>query len=165
MNWINSVALALVVGFVSSQSIESGKNELINDPTRIVNGSIASSGQFPHQVSLRRRGDYEHFCGASIIQVRWIITAAHCPDGIKAIDAVVGITKLNETGTVYEIQDIYTHPEFNGQLHMKHDISLLKTAKHIIFNAFVQPIALPNRNTTSYIPTTVSGWGQTEVSI
>lgn len=43
---------------------------------RIVGGQTAQEGQFPYQVSLRANGN--HFCGGSIVNEYWIVTAAHC---------------------------------------------------------------------------------------
>lgn len=43
---------------------------------RIVGGSNANNGQFPHQISLRI-GE-SHICGGSIISQNYVVTAAHC---------------------------------------------------------------------------------------
>ena len=43
---------------------------------RIVGGTDALDGQFPHQISLRRLGS--HTCGGSIISRNYVLTAAHC---------------------------------------------------------------------------------------
>ena len=44
--------------------------------SRVLGGNDAVSKQFPHQISLRR--DHSHVCGGSIINHRYILTAAHC---------------------------------------------------------------------------------------
>lgn len=44
---------------------------------RIVGGSTAAAGQFPHMASLRTSGN-TYFCGGFIINNRWAGSAAHC---------------------------------------------------------------------------------------
>ncbi|XP_075438994.1 chymotrypsinogen B-like [Ascaphus truei] len=44
---------------------------------RIVNGQNAVSGSWPWQVSLQNQTGF-HFCGGSLINPNWIISAAHC---------------------------------------------------------------------------------------
>lgn len=43
---------------------------------RIVGGEAAKFGEFPFMVSLLKRS--QHFCGASLVSERFLITAAHC---------------------------------------------------------------------------------------
>merc|ERR1712012_343024 len=45
---------------------------------RIVGGEVAADGEFPWQVSLRTLGGVgqTHFCGGSIIDKDWILTAS-----------------------------------------------------------------------------------------
>jgi len=42
----------------------------------IVNGDLAKRGAWPWQVSLFYQGIFK--CGGSILNAKWIVTAAHC---------------------------------------------------------------------------------------
>uniref|UniRef100_A0A8C9RGH6 Coagulation factor XI-like n=1 Tax=Scleropages formosus TaxID=113540 RepID=A0A8C9RGH6_SCLFO len=51
---------------------------------KVVGGSEAEAGSWPWQASLQlkdSRGEDMHLCGASIINPRWVVTAAHCLKG------------------------------------------------------------------------------------
>lgn len=142
--------------------VESKKFEL---KSRIVGGDFAVDGQFPYQVSLRQTRTRSHHCGASIISPRFLLTAAHCVQGgaadPKNLYAVVGTILPSEKGTAYPLDRIIPHEEY-GPTAITNDIAFLRTAKTIVFNEFVQPIALPTRNTPADLPAYISGWGVTK---
>merc|ERR1712223_1298917 len=58
---------------------------------RIVGGVEATPHQFPWQVGLFFDG---YFCGGSIISEEYILTAAHCADGVFHHEVVIELTKL-----------------------------------------------------------------------
>lgn len=140
------------------------------DVTRIVGGEDAEEGQFPYQVSLRRRGIIDgHFCGGSIVSSRFVLTAAHCTQQQNSrprnVIVVVGALDRFEGGTPMDVEQIINHPKYNPSQNL-HDISLIFTKEAIEFSKLVQPIALPKTRFVAEQDTSIvlSGWGRTWVS-
>jgi len=134
---------------------------------RIVGGEEASDGEFPWQVSLRSIGALgaTHFCGGSIINENWILTAAHCCAGqIPAtMHVVAGGIKLNNFENEEEnrnLEHIIGHPNYAAST-ITNDACLLKLKEPLEWTEFVQPIALPaaGQDTPAGTECTVTGWG------
>ena len=68
--------------------------------SRIVGGSQAESNEFPWQVSLQYRSGFSwyHFCGGSLIAPNWILTAAHCLEGMGYVPFL--LVGLNHVGGI-----------------------------------------------------------------
>ncbi|KAL6258126.1 hypothetical protein P5V15_010045 [Pogonomyrmex californicus] len=135
--------------------------ESIDQIPKIVGGSSASEGQYPYQASLRYQN--RHFCGGSVIDKRWILTASHCLTGFndKDITVVLGTNTLDRGGDIYSAIKRVIHPYYNVAF-IRNDIGLIKVDKDIVFGDKVKPIALPTRNfNKSDYPATLSGWGTT----
>lgn len=54
------------------------------DAVRIVGGENTDIGEFPWQVHFRKKADLKGFCGGSIINKDFVLTAAHCFSGHQA---------------------------------------------------------------------------------
>lgn len=151
------ISLVVCIALASSKSLSE---------FRIFGGEDAVRGQFPYHASLRTKHNNKLRCGAAIISDRFLLTAAHCcrnnqsnPDYVRV---VVGALRLSSGGTAMDVDKIIAHEEFD-QKTAKNDIALIRTAKKIVFNDQVQPIALPNKDVVdgNHI---ISGWGTDGVS-
>ncbi|XP_043508788.1 chymotrypsin-2-like [Frieseomelitta varia] len=133
----------------------------INEVPKIVGGSVAEDGQYPYQASLRYKN--RHFCGGSVLNDRWILTAAHCLSNFDNSDiaVVLGSNTLNKGGDVYQSKQIISHPKYSSAL-IRNDIGLIKVDKDIVFGDKVKPVALPSENFSKIdYPAVLSGWGTT----
>ncbi|XP_046274925.1 plasma kallikrein isoform X4 [Marmota monax] len=134
---------------------------------RIVGGTNSSLGEWPWQVSLQvKLTSLSHLCGGSIIGNQWILTAAHCFDGISLPDAwriYSGFVKLsNITKETYfsRIKEIIIHQKYKIS-EAGHDIALIKLQAPLNYTEFQKPVCLPSKNDANTIYTNcwVTGWG------
>ncbi|GJQ70815.1 hypothetical protein Trydic_g742 [Trypoxylus dichotomus] len=127
---------------------------------RIVGGIDAEDGAFPYQISLRWHG--RHICGGSILNERYILTAAHCihrqiPENLTV---VTGSNNLNEGGDTYKVEKIIEHKGYLPQT-ITNDIALIKLQEDVKYGDKVKPINLPEKDTGCDVELTLSGWGTT----
>lgn len=120
----------------------------------------AAEGQFPYQVSLRPS---KHTASGVIITNRHILTWATFGENSAAAanHAIIGSTRLNKGGIRMELEAIYRHDDYTYKVRHKHNIAVVMTRKEIIFNAYVQPIALPTKPLPAQgnVAVVLSGWG------
>ncbi|NWH70294.1 TMPS9 protease, partial [Piaya cayana] len=142
---------------------ECGGRPGFSKPSKIVGGTDASRGEIPWQVSLKE--DSMHFCGATIIGDRWLLSAAHCFNETEPeeIEAYVGTTSLNGTdGTAVKVNvtRVIQHPLFNP-LFLDFDVALLELERPLVFNKYIQPICLPLAGEKFPVgkKCIISGWG------
>ncbi|KAK5891910.1 hypothetical protein CesoFtcFv8_012339 [Champsocephalus esox] len=101
---------------------------------KIVGGKECTPYSMPHQVSLN--SGY-HFCGGSLVNENWVVSAAHC----------------------YKSR-VEVHFSYN----INNDIMLIKLSKPATLNQYVQAVALPSSCASAGTMCTVSGWGSTQSS-
>ncbi|KAF7235898.1 Transmembrane protease serine 9 [Varanus komodoensis] len=132
-------------------------------PVKIVGGLNASCGEVPWQASLKEGP--QHFCGATIIGDRWLISAAHCFANTKVehMAAFAGTTALSAVGgssVKVRVQRVVTHPAYNAA-RLDFDVALLELTQPLPFGKEIQPICLPPSAQDFPVgrKCMISGWG------
>ncbi|HMN29250.1 MAG TPA: trypsin-like serine protease, partial [Caldilineaceae bacterium] len=93
------------------------------DAPAIIGGEEAAPGAWPWMVALVLASEPNardgQFCGGSLIQEQWVLTAAHCtffgatPLQPENIDVVLGRHRLSDnTGSRLDVDQIVRHPNY-----------------------------------------------------
>ncbi|XP_022082598.1 uncharacterized protein LOC110974931 isoform X2 [Acanthaster planci] len=138
---------------------------------KITSGTDARKGSAPWLAQLWYVDKGTLFCHGSILDNRWILTAAHCIRVRNATKNDIMIRlgdydkSLPETEEqVYRVEDIKVHQVFNTRL-FDADVALIKLVQAIQFTDHVRPICLPAKSVSKSMLKVgtygvVSGWGK-----
>jgi len=133
---------------------------------RVVGGAPIPISQAPWQVAISTNGS---LCGGSLVNVNWVVTAAHCVAGLSpnTITVFHGIDKLSQRTTANRsgVSTVTIHPSWNGTI-FNADIALLELSAPVVLNDRTALISLPVGVDPSVWPSqgtqaVVSGWGTT----
>ena len=119
---------------------------------RIIGGRQVRAIDFPYQVAIKKRGESHSFCGGSIIDQYWVLTAAHCvrPKQASSLVVVVGTTDLRQVKLLVDVEKIIRHPGYGSWFNLfarfRNDIALIKTKRPVIINGTTSAITLPMKN-------------------
>lgn len=151
---------------------ESQKSRLLRGMPRIVGGFPTTIRENPWQVALIQGLVAEpmrsQFCGGSIIDPEWVITAAHCMDNFivnkipARVNVVAGTTRYKEGGQRVAVKRISVHPGWNRE-NNDNDVALLQLSQRLTSTPIMRPIQLVAAGTAfaAPIPLQVTGWGAT----
>lgn len=154
---------------------------------RIVNGFDSHIEQFQYQVNGKHRTMYnkyrnhwcccvlqlslrvnnKHLCGASVIGLKWAVTASHCFDGgvhksPKQVSLRGGSSSPFTGGAIFMVSQILLHPLYTTDY--DYDVALIQS-KSNLEGQNIHPIQIAHVN-YNLIPDSeciVSGWGQLTV--
>ncbi|KAL9986059.1 hypothetical protein ACROYT_G000125 [Oculina patagonica] len=117
--------------------------------TRIVGGTEAPVNSWPWQVMLRHTHGSQ-FCGGSLVDPYWVVTAAHCLPGKTASSIKIRLGAHYRTngslGTEQDIgvAEIIMHEYYDTPLSNSNDIALLKLASPADLGEGVGLVCLPD---------------------
>ncbi|XP_026782503.2 mannan-binding lectin serine protease 2 [Pangasianodon hypophthalmus] len=132
---------------------------------RIFGGENATLGQIPWQLLVKE----PHRGGASLINDRWAITAAHVVENQRSLIFAGGMVNARAKEKVeMQTEKIIIHPGYKKP-NFDNDIALVKMSSRVPLSENLIPVCLPEKKTNG--PTmegkmgTVSGFGATDKRI
>uniref|UniRef100_A0A182JK36 CLIP domain-containing serine protease n=1 Tax=Anopheles atroparvus TaxID=41427 RepID=A0A182JK36_ANOAO len=156
---------------------------------RIVGGEETERQEFPWTALIEYKKADDSFgfhCGGSIINERYVVTAAHCvsnlPRGWQVHRVRLGEWDLstepdcdqidrkecNDSPIDMEIEEIIKHSRYDSRDSSKaNDIALIRFARDVAYTDTIRPICLPvseaiRKMNHEGVPTFAAGWGKTE---
>merc|ERR1712179_563212 len=130
---------------------------------RIVGGHEAEEHQWPWQVALFI--DDAWFCGGSLINENYVLTAAHCADGASYFDIMAGAHNVRASSEPHRVEitsyNGWTHPQWNTA-DLSNDLALIELPSPIDFNDYIKPSCIPSKGDTADVSelVTCTGWGK-----
>ncbi|XP_038565973.1 chymotrypsinogen B-like [Micropterus salmoides] len=113
--------------------------------TKIVGGEDAVAGSWPWMASLHWSTG-SHFCGGSLINNQWVLTAAHCFESTSTFGLIVYLgrdsQKLPNPHEVSRtVSKIIKHPNYDTKTN-NNDIALLQLSSPVAFSNYIRPVCL-----------------------
>ncbi|XP_078459803.1 coagulation factor X-like isoform X3 [Lampetra planeri] len=132
------------------------------DVKSIAGGMDCPRGDCPWQALVKLENNL--YCGGTILNLEWILTAAHCVP-LKPWNVVVGEHNLRVTESSEQhvpIKNIVVHSRYDP-ITFDNDLALLQLERPLNFSRLVLPACLPERDFADKVlveeQSRISGWG------
>ncbi|XP_075161618.1 trypsin-1 [Haematobia irritans] len=136
----------------------------IPNVNRIVGGTKVRTNKYPW-IAQMLRGSFQ-FCGATLINDRYALTAAHCTHGMDMKGITIRLLQLDKNaaseGIVRRVVAVNMHRQYSTTT-LQNDIALLKLDQPVPLKDPIRPVCLPvgaNHN-FDFKSAIVAGWGLT----
>ncbi|XP_037091811.1 chymotrypsinogen A-like [Pollicipes pollicipes] len=135
-----------------------------NRASRVVGGVQTEVNEYPWQAGLVDPGQTRTWCGGSLINNRYVLTAAHCTSGKTAsqIQVLLGDHRISvvDGESRHTLSQIIQHPSY-VTAGKGYDYSLLKLSSPVTFNRRRAAVCLPTAGQTYAGATAIAtGFGQ-----
>ncbi|GCC19492.1 hypothetical protein chiPu_0021081, partial [Chiloscyllium punctatum] len=148
--------IALVFSILTGQS---------SDCMEIIGGHDVKAYSKPYMVSIQANN--QHVCGGTLIQTKWVLTAANCGQLIKKKKATVvlgarSLQKKDNIEQIISVKRLSPYPEFKNKI--ENDIMLLELAQAAdVKKKGVEILKLPTstKDLKAGVICRIIGWGQT----
>ncbi|XP_042869283.1 transmembrane protease serine 9-like [Penaeus japonicus] len=131
--------------------------------SRIVGGGDTEVGEYPWQVGLYTTRLQTPYCGGSLVNNLYVVTAADCVQNVAEFQIILGEHDYTKVSRVYvrTADQVSIHPSYNSQT-KENNIAVIRLSSPVNLNADipVKPVCLPDASDDFSGRTAVAtGWG------
>jgi len=139
-----------------------GRRPFYHAVNKIVGGEEAFPGDWGWQIQISVHNT--PICGGSLINSRWVLTAAHCTtasNDSSHYTIKLGLHYKNKSEPfirTISASKLINHPKYYTHL-LYNDITLIKLAEPVVYSNYILPVCLDD-GSSDYKMAVATGWGR-----